>query len=165
MPESGGVFRMPSLGADMDSGTVLEWLVHPGDTVHRGDLVAVVKTDKADIEVEIFEDGVIGELLVPEGDRGRGRDTARDARRRGGRAAGRRPRRAGSDRARDAGRRRGAAGAHHRRAAAGAAGRAARRRRPARGAGRALAPADGARRGVAVRAPAAPPSSASTSMR
>ena len=64
---SDGVFRMPSLGADMDSGTVLEWLVHPGDTVHRGDLVAVVKTDKADIEVEIFEDGVIGELLVPEG--------------------------------------------------------------------------------------------------
>jgi pyruvate dehydrogenase E2 component (dihydrolipoamide acetyltransferase) len=51
----------------MDSGTVLEWLVHPGDSVHRGDLVAVVKTDKADIEVEIFEDGVIGELLVPEG--------------------------------------------------------------------------------------------------
>ena len=51
----------------MDSGTVTEWLVHPGDAVHRGDLVAVVKTDKADIEVEIFEDGVIGELLVPEG--------------------------------------------------------------------------------------------------
>ncbi len=58
---------MPSLGADMDSGTVLEWLVHPGDVVHRGDLVAVVKTDKADIDVEIFEDGVIGELLVAEG--------------------------------------------------------------------------------------------------
>jgi len=58
---------MPSLGADMDSGTVLEWLVHPGDAVHRGDLVAVVKTDKADIEVEIFADGVIGELLVAEG--------------------------------------------------------------------------------------------------
>ena len=58
---------MPSLGADMDSGTVLEWLVHPGDAVHHGDLVAVVKTDKADIEVEIFEDGVVGELLVAEG--------------------------------------------------------------------------------------------------
>ena len=65
--DADGIFRMPSLGADMDSGTVLEWLVHPGDEVHRGDLVAVVKTDKADIEVEIFEDGVIGELLVPEG--------------------------------------------------------------------------------------------------
>ena len=67
MPETDGVFRMPSLGADMDRGTVLEWLVHPGDTVHRGDLVAVVKTDKADIEVEIFRDGVIGDLLVPVG--------------------------------------------------------------------------------------------------
>ena len=68
MPETDGVFRMPSLGADMDRGTVLEWLVKPGDTVHRGDLVAVVKTDKADIEVEIFQDGVIDELLVPVGD-------------------------------------------------------------------------------------------------
>jgi len=61
------VFRMPSLGADMDEGTVLEWLVRPGDRVHRGDLVAVVKTDKADIEVEVFDDGTIGELLVPVG--------------------------------------------------------------------------------------------------
>jgi len=68
VPETDGVFRMPSLGADMDRGTVLEWLVKPGDTVHRGDLVAVVKTDKADIEVEIFQDGVIDELLVPVGD-------------------------------------------------------------------------------------------------
>jgi pyruvate dehydrogenase E2 component (dihydrolipoamide acetyltransferase) len=59
---------MPSLGADMTEGRLLEWLVHPGDAVHRGDLVAVVKTDKADVEVEIFDDGVIGELLVPEGD-------------------------------------------------------------------------------------------------
>jgi pyruvate dehydrogenase E2 component (dihydrolipoamide acetyltransferase) len=59
---------MPALGADMESGTVLEWFVHAGDTVHRGDLVAVVHTDKADIEVEIFEDGVIGELLVPVGE-------------------------------------------------------------------------------------------------
>ena len=67
MPDSDGFFRMPSMGADMESGTVLEWLVHPGDTVHRGDLVAVVHTDKADIEVEIFEDGIIGELLVPVG--------------------------------------------------------------------------------------------------
>ena len=62
------VFRMPSLGADMTEGRLIEWLVHPGDAVHRGDLVAVVKTDKADVEVEIFDEGVIGELLVPVGD-------------------------------------------------------------------------------------------------
>ena len=42
--------------------------MQPGDRVHRGDLVAVVKTDKADVEVEVFDDGVIGELLVPVGD-------------------------------------------------------------------------------------------------
>ncbi len=58
---------MPSLGADMTSGTLLEWRVKPGDAVRRGDIVAVVDTSKAEIEVEIFEDGVIDELLVPEG--------------------------------------------------------------------------------------------------
>ena len=62
-------FRMPTLGADMESGTLLEWRVKPGDTVKRGDIVAVVDTSKAEIEVEIFEDGVIDELLVPEGTR------------------------------------------------------------------------------------------------
>ena len=60
-------FLMPSLGADMDAGTLLEWYVKPGDAVKRGDIVALVDTSKAEIEIEIFEDGVIGELLVPEG--------------------------------------------------------------------------------------------------
>ena len=60
-------FLMPSLGADMDTGTLLEWYVKPGDAVKRGDVVALVDTSKAEIEIEIFEDGVIGELLVPEG--------------------------------------------------------------------------------------------------
>jgi pyruvate dehydrogenase E2 component (dihydrolipoamide acetyltransferase) len=59
---------MPSLGADMDAGTIVEWLVHPGDEVHRGDIVAVVATDKADIEVEVFETGVVDEILVPAGE-------------------------------------------------------------------------------------------------
>ncbi|MEX2256278.1 MAG: dihydrolipoamide acetyltransferase family protein [Acidimicrobiia bacterium] len=62
-----GEFRMPSLGADMDTGTITRWLVHPGDTVHRGDIVAVVDTDKADVDVEIFEDGIVEAILVPEG--------------------------------------------------------------------------------------------------
>jgi pyruvate dehydrogenase E2 component (dihydrolipoamide acetyltransferase) len=60
---------MPSLGADMESGTLLEWLVKPGDQVHRGDPVAVVDTDKAAIEVESFHDGVVGDLLVEPGTR------------------------------------------------------------------------------------------------
>jgi pyruvate dehydrogenase E2 component (dihydrolipoamide acetyltransferase) len=62
-------FVMPSLGADMDEGTVVEWLVKPGDPVHRGDPIAVVDTDKAAIEVECFVDGTVAELLVPEGQR------------------------------------------------------------------------------------------------
>ena len=58
---------MPALGADMDAGILLEWKVAPGDTVKRGDIVAVVETSKADIEVEVFEDGVVERLLVDEG--------------------------------------------------------------------------------------------------
>ena len=58
---------MPSLGADMDSGTIVQWRVRPGDRVHRGDVVAVVDTDKADIDVEVFEDGVIEAILVEPG--------------------------------------------------------------------------------------------------
>ena len=52
-------FRMPSLGADMEAGTLVEWLKKPGDAVRRGDIVAVVETQKGAIEVEIFDDGVI----------------------------------------------------------------------------------------------------------
>jgi pyruvate dehydrogenase E2 component (dihydrolipoamide acetyltransferase) len=62
-----GDFRMPSLGADMDRGVLLEWKVKPGDIVQRGDIVAVVDTDKSDIEIEVFEAGTIAELLVAEG--------------------------------------------------------------------------------------------------
>jgi pyruvate dehydrogenase E2 component (dihydrolipoamide acetyltransferase) len=60
-------FRMPSLGADMEAGTLVEWLKKPGDPVRRGDIVAVVETQKGAIEVEIFENGVIERLLVEPG--------------------------------------------------------------------------------------------------
>ena len=60
-------FTMPSLGADMETGELLEWMVKPGDSVKRGDVIAVVGTEKGDIEVEVFEDGVIEQLLVEEG--------------------------------------------------------------------------------------------------
>jgi len=58
---------MPSLGADMEFGTVVEWRVKPGDTVKRGDVVALVETEKGVIEVEIFENGVIESLVVQPG--------------------------------------------------------------------------------------------------
>jgi len=62
-------FTMPSLGADMDAGTLVEWLVREGDTVHRGDPMAVVDTDKSAIEVESFDDGVVERFLVEPGAR------------------------------------------------------------------------------------------------
>jgi len=58
---------MPSLGADMEAGTLVEWRVRVGDTVRRGDIVAAVDTDKATIEVEVWQDGVVEELLVAPG--------------------------------------------------------------------------------------------------
>ena len=58
---------MPALGADMDEGTLNEWLIKPGDTVTRGQIVAVVETTKAAVEIECWHDGVVGELLVPVG--------------------------------------------------------------------------------------------------
>ncbi|MFI9617145.1 2-oxo acid dehydrogenase subunit E2 [Streptomyces sp. NPDC052023] len=60
-------FTMPSLGADMDEGTLLEWLVGPGDLVRKGDPVAVVETAKSTIEVECFETGTMTKLLVEPG--------------------------------------------------------------------------------------------------
>ena len=57
-------FRMPSLGADMEAGTLVEWLVKPGDQVKRGDIVAVVETQKGAIEIEIFETGQVERILV-----------------------------------------------------------------------------------------------------
>jgi pyruvate dehydrogenase E2 component (dihydrolipoamide acetyltransferase) len=57
-------FRMPSLGPDMEAGTLVEWLVKPGDQVKRGDVVAVVDTQKGAIEVEIYQSGQIEQLLV-----------------------------------------------------------------------------------------------------
>lgn len=60
-------FRMPSLGADMAAGKLVEWLKKPGDAVRQGDIVAVVETQKGAIEVEIFETGVLTETLIQPG--------------------------------------------------------------------------------------------------
>ncbi|MFJ6026910.1 2-oxo acid dehydrogenase subunit E2 [Pseudarthrobacter sp. NPDC092424] len=61
-------FRMPSLGADMEHGKVVEWLVRPGDYVRKGDLIAAVDTDKTVMDIESFEEGVVAEFLVEIGD-------------------------------------------------------------------------------------------------
>ncbi len=58
---------MPSLGADMAEGTVIEWKVRIGERVNRGQIVALVETEKADIDVEIWEDGVVAEIVVEPG--------------------------------------------------------------------------------------------------
>ena len=55
---------MPSLGADMEAGTLVEWLVKPGEQVERGDVVAVVETQKGAIEIETFQPGRIEAFLV-----------------------------------------------------------------------------------------------------
>lgn len=60
-------FLMPSLGADMEAGTLIEWKKKPGDTVKRGDIIAEVETQKGLIEIEVFDEGTIGELLIQEG--------------------------------------------------------------------------------------------------
>ncbi len=59
-----GVFTLPSLGSDMEAGTLVEWLVSPGDTVKRGDIVAVIETQKGAIEIECFEEGTVHALLA-----------------------------------------------------------------------------------------------------
>jgi pyruvate dehydrogenase E2 component (dihydrolipoamide acetyltransferase) len=60
-------FLMPALGADMEAGTLVEWLIKPGDKVKRGDVVAVVETQKGAIEIETFNEGIVSELVVPVG--------------------------------------------------------------------------------------------------
>ena len=60
-------FTMPQLGADMEAGTLVEWMKRPGDRVTRGDIVAVVDTQKGAIEIEVFEDGVLQKILVEPG--------------------------------------------------------------------------------------------------
>jgi pyruvate dehydrogenase E2 component (dihydrolipoamide acetyltransferase) len=60
-------FLMPSLGADMEDGTLIEWRKKPGDSVKRGDIIAEVDTQKGLIEIEVFEEGTLAELLIKEG--------------------------------------------------------------------------------------------------
>ena len=60
-------FRLPSLGADMESATLTQWLKKVGDSVHRGEAIAVVETEKGLIDIESFDDGIVTELIVVPG--------------------------------------------------------------------------------------------------
>ena len=58
---------MPSLGADMEDGTFVEWHVEPGQNVARGQVICVVETQKGAVDVEIWEGGVLAKLLATAG--------------------------------------------------------------------------------------------------
>ncbi len=61
-------FTLPALGSDMDEARLLEWRVKPGDRVARGQVVAVVDTSKAAVDVESWQEGVVFELLAQPGE-------------------------------------------------------------------------------------------------
>ncbi|MGI3164461.1 pyruvate dehydrogenase complex dihydrolipoamide acetyltransferase [Pseudooceanicola sp. 200-1SW] len=61
---------MPALSPTMEEGTLAKWLVKEGDTVSSGDLLAEIETDKATMEFEAVDEGVVGKILVPEGSEG-----------------------------------------------------------------------------------------------
>jgi pyruvate dehydrogenase E2 component (dihydrolipoamide acetyltransferase) len=58
---------MPQMGADMQEGTILRWLKREGDAVQRGEIIAEIETDKANVEIEAYESGVLRRILLPEG--------------------------------------------------------------------------------------------------
>jgi len=60
---------MPKLSDTMEEGKILRWLKQPGDRVAVGDVLAEVETDKANMELEAFDDGTLAELRTPEGAR------------------------------------------------------------------------------------------------
>ena len=61
---------MPALSPTMEEGTLAKWLVKEGDTVQSGDVIAEIETDKATMEVEAVDEGVVAKLLIAEGTEG-----------------------------------------------------------------------------------------------
>ena len=59
---------MPQMGADMEEGTIIRWLKQEGDSVERGEIIAEIETDKANVEIESFESGMFRKILANEGD-------------------------------------------------------------------------------------------------
>lgn len=62
--------QMPALSPTMEEGTLAKWLVKEGDTVESGDVIAEIETDKATMEFEAVDEGVIGKIIAPEGSTG-----------------------------------------------------------------------------------------------
>ena len=58
---------MPALSSTMTEGKIVEWLKQPGDKVARGESVLVVESDKADMDVESFQEGYLAAVLMPAG--------------------------------------------------------------------------------------------------
>ncbi|HEY1879929.1 MAG TPA: biotin/lipoyl-containing protein, partial [Caulobacteraceae bacterium] len=61
---------MPALSPTMEEGSLAKWLIKAGDAVRAGDVIAEIETDKATMEVEAVDEGVVSEILVPEGTEG-----------------------------------------------------------------------------------------------
>ena len=59
--------KMPALSPTMEEGTLAKWLVKEGDSVKSGDIMAEIETDKATMEFEAVDEGVIAKILVAEG--------------------------------------------------------------------------------------------------
>jgi pyruvate dehydrogenase E2 component (dihydrolipoamide acetyltransferase) len=58
---------MPQIGQDIETGMIVEWRIKKGDCVKKGDIVAVVESDKATFEAEAYEEGVVTKLLYEAG--------------------------------------------------------------------------------------------------
>ncbi len=63
-----GKFTMPSLGSQMIEAKLIQWHVKPGDTVKKGDIIGEIDTEKGLIDIEVFEDGTITDLVAKEGE-------------------------------------------------------------------------------------------------
>src|SRR6266480_840550 len=63
MPE----ITMPRLSDTMEEGTIARWLKHPGDKVNKGDILGEIETDKATMDLESYDTGVLEQILVQEG--------------------------------------------------------------------------------------------------
>src|ERR1700676_4279421 len=58
---------MPALSPTMTEGKIARWVKSEGDTVHAGDVLAEIETDKATMEVEAVDEGVLARIVIPEG--------------------------------------------------------------------------------------------------